>query len=142
MKTPPTLTAANGGIKKSGFIEFCEGLKPGDGLVKSASYLMHSRNFSNVRDFLLRNSASLLQDDSCIPVKYFKADEWKLQPFGRYRGPISLFRRHYQRKLARLFKKGDRKPIDFGIGYRWRSNQSNLLLATSVRDHTKSATAE
>jgi hypothetical protein len=33
----------------------------------------------------------------------------------------------YQRKYAELFKHSH--PIDFGIGYRWRPNQSNLLLA-------------
>ncbi len=31
-----------------------------------------------------------------------------------------------------LFAKGRAKPMDFGVGYRWRPNESNLLLA--VRD--------
>lgn len=28
-----------------------------------------------------------------------------------------------------LFAKGRAEPLDFGIGYRWRSNESSLLLA-------------
>jgi hypothetical protein len=31
--------------------------------------------------------------------------------------------------LAKLFAKGRATPIDFGIGYRWRPHETNLLLA-------------
>ena len=72
---------------------------------------MHSGGFSEVRDFLLQRSMTLLQDDSGIPVQYFKADEWELRPYGRYVGPISLFRGNYQSKLAKLFKSGQ-SPAD------------------------------
>ena len=43
----------------------------GDSFVKSASYLLHSDNFSKVRDFLLAHSALILQDDTGIPVAMF-----------------------------------------------------------------------
>ena len=33
----------------------------------------------------------------------------------------------YWPQMAELFK--DARPIEFGIGYRWRKNESNLLLA-------------
>lgn len=132
-----TTDISNGGIKKSGFLKFAEKLGPGDSFVKSASYLLHSGGFSTVRDFLLQHSAALLQDDSGIPVSYFKDDEWELKPFGRYLGPISLFRGNYQSKLAKLFKQPNRESINFGAGYRWRPNESNLLLA--VKKQAKSA---
>ncbi len=45
---------SNGGVRHSGFLKFCETLAPGNSLIKSASYLMHSGNFTTVRDFLLR----------------------------------------------------------------------------------------
>lgn len=136
-----TTDLSNGGVKKSGFLKFCEKLGHGDALIKSASFLLHSGGFSTVRDFLLQNSAALLQDDSGIPLKYFKEGEWELQPFGRYLGPISIFRKHYQSKLARLFKaKG--KAIGFGIGYRWRPRESNLLLALKQQQQAASAVEE
>ncbi len=127
-----TTDLSNGGAKKSGFLKFCETLGHGDAFVKSASYLMHSGGFSTVRDFLLENSVALLQDDFGIPVKYFDKDRWELHPYGHYRGPIPLFRGNYQNQLARLFKNGDRKSIDFGVGYRWRSNELNLMLAVKT----------
>jgi hypothetical protein len=118
---------ANDGVKSSGFLKFCETLAPGDSLVKSASYLLHSGGFSMVRDFLLAHSAAMVQDDSGIPLSYYDPQKWDLQPFGRYLGPIGLFAGMYQQKYAELFKKS--RPIDFGIGYRSRPGESNLLLA-------------
>ena len=119
---------ANEGVRTSGFLNFCERLGPADSFVKSASYLLHSGNFSVVRDFLLERGGIVLQDDSGIPVSRFDRD-WQFHPFGRYVGPISLFRQYYQSQLAKRFKEGDTLPIEFGIGYRWRANESNLLLA-------------
>lgn len=119
---------SDGGIKRNdGFMKFCDKLGKGDAFVKSASYLLHSGGFSGVRNFLLEHSASLLQDDSGIPVSYFKAAEWDLHPFGKYLGPIGVFPGRYQTKLAQLFRKAP--SIDFGAGYRWRPRESNLLLA-------------
>jgi hypothetical protein len=118
---------ANEGVKSSKFLQFCETLAPGDSFVKSASYLLHGSNFSMVRDFLLANSTVMIQDDSGIPLASYDPQRWDLRPFGHYVGPIGVFRGMYQRKYADLFKNS--RPIDFGIGYRWRPNQSNLLLA-------------
>jgi hypothetical protein len=118
---------ANDGIAKSKFLGFCESLAPGDGLVKSASYLLHSGGFSKVREFLLGHTTAMIQDDTGIPLTYYDPQKWELQPFGHYVGPIPVFRGRYQAKYATLFKSS--QPIDFGIGYRWKPNQSNLLLA-------------
>jgi hypothetical protein len=118
---------ADDGVRNSNFLKFCETLAPGDGLVKSASYLLHSGGFSKVRDFLLANSAAMVQDDSGIPLRYYDRKKWDLQPFGRYLGPIGVFPGRYQQEYAALFRNS--RPIDFGIGYRWRPNESNLLLA-------------
>jgi hypothetical protein len=117
------------GIKTSGFLTFCKGLGPGDSFVKSASYLMHSDSFSQVRGFLIENTATLVQDDSGIPLRFLDDKEWKLAPFGRYLQPLGIFPKAYQPKMRELFAKAPAQPLDFGIGYRWRPNESNLLLA-------------
>src|SRR5208282_3818574 len=96
-------------------------------LIKSASYLLHKANFAGVRKLLLNKSATILQDDSGIPLTYFEATKWRLQPFGHYDAPISMFANFYQPRMAELFQSAS--SLDFGIGYRWRKNESNLLLA-------------
>jgi hypothetical protein len=123
---------ANEGVKSSGFLAFCDRLGMADSLLKSASYLPHSGNFSMVRSFLLDHSATIVQDDSGIPVSYFDRKKWQLEPFGRYVGPIDIFPGKYQPQLADLYRKDHPIPLDFGIGYRWRTNESNLLLAKRI----------
>jgi len=129
---------SDGGFDRSGFEAFCDKLGRGDSLLKSASYLMHSGNFSKVRDFVLAHSDAIVQDDSGIPVRYFKPDEWRLYPFGNYLGPISIFPRRYQRDLRALYRKERAAPLAFGIGYRWRPRQSNLLLAVKGKKTAES----
>ncbi len=107
---------------------FCKSLGQGDSFVKSASYLLHNPNFSQVRNFMLDNSASILQDDTGAPLANFDTAQWQLRLFGRYMMPI--FPTYYQPKLNELYQKNQPVPIDFGVGYRWRANESNLILAT------------
>jgi hypothetical protein len=121
---------SNSGVKSSGFLKFCETLAPGNSLLKSASYLLHAGNFSTVRDFILANSATIIQDDSGIPLTAYNARKWRFFPFGRYAGPIAEFPRKYQPAYAELFRRS--QPMDFGIGYRWRSYESNLLLSVKL----------
>lgn len=120
---------ADDSVRRSGFLAFCAKLGIADSFLKSASYLLYSDRFAKVRSFLLDHSATILQDDSGIPLVYFDQKKWRLQPFGRYIGPISVFEGTYQPLLSQLFHRGNAIPIDFGVGYRWRRNESNLLLA-------------
>jgi hypothetical protein len=121
---------SNPGVRSSGFLKFCSTLAPGNSLIKSASYLLHSGNFSTVRDYLLANSATIIQDDSGIPLAYYEPRKWRFFPFGRYNGPIAEFPGRYQEQYAELFRRA--QPINFGIGYRWRTNDSNVLLSVRL----------
>jgi hypothetical protein len=121
---------SNSGVRSSGFLKFCGTLAPGNSLIKSASYLLYSGSFTAVREFLLNNSATIIQDDSGIPLADYDPKKWRFFPFGRYAGPIAEFPGRYQPKYAELFRRS--QPMDFGIGYRWRSFESNLLLAVRL----------
>jgi hypothetical protein len=120
---------SNDGLRKSGLVKFCEKLGQTNAFFKSASYLLHRDRYSDLREFILKQSTLVLQDDSGIPISYFDPSQWKLRAFGNYVGPIPLFRNRYQASLAHLFRAGNIKAIDFGVGYQWRRNTSNLLLA-------------
>jgi hypothetical protein len=131
---------SNSGVKSSGFLKFCEPLAPGGSLLKSASYLLHSGSFSTARNWLLKNSATIVQDDSGIPLASYDRHAWRFFPFGRYAGPIDKFPSMYQTHYEELFQRA--QPIDFGIGYRWRPRESNLLLALKLPAVDGSPTAE
>jgi hypothetical protein len=121
---------SNSGARASSFLKFCSTLAPGNSLIKSASYLLHSGNFSTVRDYILANSSTIIQDDSGIPLAYYNSKKWRFFPFGHYAGPIGEFPGKYQQSYAELFRRS--QPMDFGIGYRWRAFESNLLLAVRL----------
>ncbi|MBR0872984.1 hypothetical protein JQ633_21690 [Bradyrhizobium tropiciagri] len=130
---------SNSGVKASGFLKFCATLAPGNSLIKSASYLMHAGNFSTVRSFILANSATIIQDDSGIPLAYYGPKRWRFFPFGSYRGPIDKFPGRYQHSYAELFRRA--QPVDFGIGYRWRTYETNVLLSVKLPDDGTAAEA-
>ncbi|CAL76784.1 conserved hypothetical protein; putative signal peptide [Bradyrhizobium sp. ORS 278] len=131
---------SDSGVKTSGFLKFCEPLAPGNSLLKSASYLLHMGSFSQVRSWLLRNSATIIQDDSGIPLASYDARAWRFFPFGRYAGPIDKFPDMYQHSYARLFERA--QPLDFGIGYRWRTRESNVLLSVRAPPVDSTISAE
>jgi hypothetical protein len=118
---------ADDSFERSGFSAFLTKLDPADSLLKSASYLLHKSHFAKVRKLLLNNSETIVQDDSGVPLGYFGARRWRFRAFGRYQGPISIFANFYQPRMAELFQNAN--PIDFGIGYQWRKNESNLIVA-------------
>lgn len=103
--------------------------------LKAASYLMHREDFSNIRDLILSESSNLLQDDSGMPVKYVDSSQWNLKFYGNYTQPIDLFSTRYQGDLRDIYKSDSSiKPLDFGIGYKYQVNESNLMLATSKKE--------
>ena len=119
---------AGGGFKTSGIETFCDKLGEGDAFIKSASYLLHGNDFAPIRNFILKQSAQILEDDSGVPVAMFDAT-WQLKPYGHYVGPIDLFAGRYQPRMAALYRKAKVGPIDFGIGYRYNPRESTLILA-------------
>jgi hypothetical protein len=119
---------SNKGVPNSGFLRFCQSFGTGSGLVKSASYLLHNPGFSEVRDFLLKNSVAIVQDDTGIPIKYLSAPDWQLHPYGIYLHPIRQFWYANQPKLDELYRREHPAPLNFAVGYHW-GKPNNLLVA-------------
>ena len=106
----------------------------GNVYLKAASYLLHESYFSRIRSFLLNQAASILQDDSGIPFRFFRNGGWRCWFFGTYSGTLDIFAKHYQSDLQAAFAApGAAAPLPFGTGYKWRLGESNLLLAVKQR---------
>jgi hypothetical protein len=110
-------------------LKFGRQFNRGDSFLKSASYLLHRGSFSQARNFLLDQSAMILQDDSGIPLASFEIGKWFLHPFGRYTTPLNMFQEHYQPRLTDLYQRKHPGAMDFNLGYSSRFNGSNLLMA-------------
>jgi hypothetical protein len=128
-----SLDLSNEGLAQTPeFVEFVKKFPEPNTYLKAASYLMHRDNFSEIRDLILAQSASLLQDDSGMPVKYVDSQKWDRKFYGTYTQPIDLFSVRYQSDLREIYSSNqDIKPLDFGIGYQFGVNESNLMLAIS-----------
>lgn len=125
-----TADISNKGLAKNpGFANFCRKLEPGAGFAKAASYLMHGSAFSATRDFLLERCKYILQDDTAIPASVYNEREWNVRPYGRYVRTIDEFRGHFQKDLAKIYASAERVPLDFGVGYYYRVDECNMILA-------------
>jgi hypothetical protein len=118
------------GLKRnSAILRFCNSLGPTNSLLKSASYLLHQNGFRIARDYLLRVSASILQDDSGVPLRYCSSAKWTIRFFGTYTGPINLFKSFYQPDLRQYYATSSPKPLTFGFGYHYNRQDATLILA-------------
>lgn len=117
---------SNGGFDTTGFGTWISQQPKGSAYLKAASFLMHNDWFSKVRDHLLTNSQQIIQDDSGIPYRRFDPAVWNAALYGVYTGPIDLFKDEFQADLVQAYQT-DRKPLDFGTGYKWRKGESNLM---------------
>lgn len=125
-----TADISNKGLTENpGFANFCRKLEPGAGFAKAASYLMHGSAFSATRDFLLERCKYILQDDTALPVSVYNDRKWNVRPYGRYVRTINEFSGHYQKDLAEVYASADRVPLDFGVGYYYRVDECNMILA-------------
>lgn len=114
------------------FSRFVAGFGRFGALIKSASYLLHEPNFSNVRDFILRRCSTIVQDPSGIPFRDFSGEEFNLSLYGSYTNVLPLFHRYEQPELARAFATAESAPaLDFGFGYFHQAVRASLMLATA-----------
>ena len=106
---------------------------PATALVKSASYLLHDRQFLQVREALLSTADTVVQDDTGVPYRVLRQAGWDVQLYGEYRKPIPALAYGYQRDLQESFiKNGNPARLPFPFGYHWREGGagSGLLIAT------------
>lgn len=118
-------------LKKHGeILKFAKGFGKQHSFLKAASYLMHTAEFTSMKQYILDNCSSVLQDDSGVPYRFFTAGSWDVKLFGTYSKTISLFRHKYQADLKAAIDKSPYKGrIPFRIGYNVNHNEVNLIYA-------------
>jgi hypothetical protein len=123
---------SNGGFGKgSAFYNFVKNARPDTAYVKSASYLMHEDEFSAVRNFLLTQCSTIVQDDSGVPLRSFDTNRWTLKLYGVYTAPLDIFAKYNQPDMTALYAKTQATPLTFGAGYHWSWKDANLIVATA-----------
>jgi hypothetical protein len=112
------------------FLNWAGQHKPSTVLIKSASYLLHDQQFSKTRDMLLDAADVVVQDDTGIPYRFINQTPWHVKLYGRYNRPIRPMRYGYQKDLEAAYSsQQEQAPLPFPFGYRWRGQQSGLIVA-------------
>ena len=113
------------------FLAYIRSLGTTTTFIKSASYLLHSNGFRQMRTALLDVSGFLVQDDSGIPYPMLEARGWKMQLYGKYGVPIPPFQGAFQASLDRAYKTQLSSPLPFTFGYQFhdaRDERSNVMV--------------
>lgn len=121
---------SDAGLKtRTGFRKYLENLPVSYTYLKAASYLMHFDDFKIIRDDIFEKSKTILQDDSGIGYKYFDHNAWDIQLYGKYEKPIKDFSYISEPELDKAYKTLPVKPLDFTVGYNYRTGFANMLYA-------------
>jgi hypothetical protein len=115
--------------KNLGFQKYLSMLPESYTYLKAASYLMHGKDFSMIRNIVFEKSKSILQDDSGIAYRYFDKTKWDIHLYGKYTRPGKEFSWINETDLAKAYTDPSVKPVPFTLGYNWRTQQINLLFA-------------
>lgn len=116
--------------KRPEFVTFLKSQPRPATFLKAASYLLWNHDFSTLRSLVLEESLVVLEDDSGIPYRYFKADTWEVRLFGCYVDPVETFKRNHQPELTKAYGSEGKVPaLQFGMGYNRKPARCNLQLA-------------
>lgn len=100
--------------------------------LKSASYILHYKQFTSFKDLILSKSKTILEDDTGIPYKYLTKDKWDVTLYGVYDKPVKDFSGVFQTDLQKAYQDTiTNKPrkLPFSLGYHWGSSKQNLIRA-------------
>lgn len=118
---------SNAGFKpEKPFKRFLDARPGGVGYLKAASFLMHTEDFSNIRNFLVGDLDYILQDASGVPADFLEL-YYNVSYYGNYAGPIDMFTEYNQPRLHEIYRSGVARPLPFGTGYRYKDVDSVQL---------------
>lgn len=99
--------------------------------VKAASYLMHYKTFSEIRNVILDHSVVHIQDDTGIPFKYFDSEKSTIRLYGKYVTPVKDFSESlFQEDLDSAYNNSSyyAGKLPFSMGYHWGSKDQNQIV--------------
>lgn len=113
-----------------GFLLFLSNFGKKNTFMKSASYILHGNEFRIVRALILKQSKSILQDDSGIPYSVLKGSGFKLNLYGNYTRTIKTFSNYYQADLHKALLNRNTQQLPFKLGYNSWDDEMVLLVAS------------
>lgn len=117
-------------VKNPSFLTFLEPFGKPETLIKSASFLLHWKEFVTLRDYIVAKSTQIVQDDTGIRYAILTKKGFQVQLYGNYGRPDRPFQAQYQNDMRDAFEDlGRVKPLGFSMGYGTGRRASHLIVA-------------
>jgi hypothetical protein len=137
-----TVDATDGSLARyPEFLSFLRKFGHTTTLLKSASYLLHTREFSQLRKTLLDVSQFLVQDDSGLPYRTLVSRGFQMRLHGTYTVPIPPFEGAFQPVLQAAYQKSSGGPLPFPFGYNFhdqRDQRDHVMVGHKVAQPPRS----
>jgi hypothetical protein len=86
-----------------------------------------------MRDYILDDTESVLQDDTGIPYIHYIKHAWQVTLYGNYAKPVKSFEsntNYYQKELLAAYQTDStRQRIEFSFGYHSNSAATSVIWA-------------
>jgi hypothetical protein len=98
-------------------------------MTKAASFLLWWDEFSQIRDYLLKNMTWMISDASGIPPSHATAAGFEQITYGVFTGPYFIQDRHNTRaQFVKLWKTQPTRALPFRFGYPDENDQNHLMV--------------
>ncbi len=117
--------------KRIGLTSFLSKMGKKNVFIKSASYLLHNREFTILRDLIIKQSETIIQDDTGVPFAVLKSSGFSTKLFGNYSRTIKVFKNYFQKDLSQSLENERIGFLPFKLGYNSWKGEMVLLVSIS-----------
>jgi len=112
-----------------GFLTFIAKIGQKNTFLKSASYILHNKEFDIIRELILKQTKTIVQDDTGVPFETLKNAGYSFRLFGNYSRTINVFEKYYQPDLKQALLQEKTTGLPFKLGYNAWKNEMVLMVA-------------
>ena len=107
-------------------------------MTKAASFLLWYDDFSQVRNYLLKNIAWMISDASGIPPSYADPAGFEQITYGDFTGPYFIIDdKNTRAEFVKLWKKNPHKDLPFRFGYPDAEKHNHLMITRPKQSAAK-----
>ncbi|HEY1815338.1 MAG TPA: hypothetical protein VGG74_23480 [Kofleriaceae bacterium] len=98
-------------------------------MTKGASFLLWYDDFTQIRDYLLKNIAWMISDASGIPPSYADPAGYEQVTYGDFTGPYFVIDpKNTRAEFVKLWKNQPHRELPFRFGYPDNANHNHLMI--------------
>jgi hypothetical protein len=101
-------------------------------MTKAASFLLWYKDFSIIRDYLLKNMEWMISDATGIQPHTAKAAGFEQITWGRFDGPFLPAGKADGAEMKKLWTDNPAQPLDFRYGYPDNAHHSHLMVTRRI----------